>query len=82
MNKGNQESIHMEENSNMHQEFLLSSQEEEEIIKLQINPQSSHFVKFDDPPIYNENGLNGEQDEALQAHQLGVEPIGRNQQVE
>lgn len=60
MNKGNQESIQMEENSNMHHEFLLSSREEEEIIKLQINPQSSYFVKFDDPLIYNENGLNGE----------------------
>ena len=56
----NQESIQMEKSSNMHQEFLLNSREEEEIIKLQINPQSSYFVKFDDPPIYNENGLNGE----------------------
>lgn len=66
----------------MHQEFLLNSKEEEEIIKLQINPQSSYLVKFDDPPIYNESGLNGERDEALQVYQLGVEPIGRNQQME
>ena len=72
----------MEKISNMHQEFLLSSREEEEIIKLQINPQSSYFVKFYDPIIYNENGLNGEQDEALQVHRLGVEHIGTSQQVE
>ena len=65
----------------MHQESLLSSQEEEEMIEFEINPQSSYFVRFDDPPIYNENGLNGEHDEALQVHQLGVEPTGRNQQV-
>ena len=38
----------------MHQEFLLSSREEEEIIKLQINPQRSYLDKFDGPPIYNE----------------------------
>ena len=48
---------------------------------MQINQQSSYFVKFEDPPIYNENGLNGEQDKALQVHQLGVEHTGRNHQV-
>ena len=52
----------------MHQEFLLNSWEEEEIIKLQINSYRSYIDKFDGPPIYNENGLNGEQDEALQFH--------------
>lgn len=49
---------------------------------MQINPQSSYFIKFDDPPIFNESGLNGEQDEDLQVYHLGVEPIGRNQRVE
>ena len=70
----------MEESSNMHQESLLSSQEEEEMIELQINPQSSYFLKFDDSPIYNENGLNGEQVEVLQVHQLSLEHTVRNQQ--
>ena len=65
----------------MHQEFFLSSREEGEIIKLQINPERYYLDNFDGPPIHNENGLNGEQDEALQVHQLGVEPTGRNQQV-
>lgn len=52
------------------------------MIELQINPQSSQFVRLDDPPIYNENGLNGEHDEVLQVHHLGVEYTGINQQVE
>lgn len=67
--------------SNMHQEFLLNNREEGELINLQINPQRSYFVKFDGPPTYNKNGLNGEQDKALQVDQLGVEHRGRNQQV-
>lgn len=63
----------------MRQEFLLNNREEEEIITLQINPMRSYLDKFDGPPAYNENGLNGEEDEALQVHQLSVEPTGRNQ---
>ena len=58
--QANQESIQMEESSSMHQKFPLNCQEEEEIIKLQINPPIFYFIKFDDPTIYNESGLNWE----------------------